>query len=82
MLRDFIFHYRIHDAGTSHEGLEPGEMSEHEHLMEQDGKHCQAHIEPWYDEHSCFEVYFDDGNELDVYLCELEPVEALTAMIE
>ena len=71
MTKDYIFHYNGDLAGE-HEEVAPGEMTYHEHLTEEDGKHCRADLEssPTHN----VEAYFDDGNELTVWKNELEEV--------
>ena len=75
MMKDYIFHYNG-DMANKHENVEPGEMTYHEHLVEEDGKHCRADMNNknewgWIDE---VVAYFDDGNELSVWIYELEEV--------
>ena len=74
MTTDYKFHYNRDLEGIP-EAVEPGEMTYHEHLIEQDGRHCIADpddAEDKYDGRKTLEAYFDDGNELTVYLDELE----------
>ena len=77
-MKQYIFHYNgdCVDVDES-EFLEPGEMSYHEHLIQEDGKICQ--IGNWIDTAACgkpcTEAYFEDGNELIVFMEELEAVE-------
>lgn len=71
MLKDYIFHYNG-DLKDEQEEVGEGELTYHEHLMMEDRKHCKADI-------NCaslggVEAYFDDGNELNVWIDELEEV--------
>lgn len=72
MLKDHIFHYNG-DLKDEHEEVGEGEFTYHEHLMMEDGKHCKADVEGRNDSGSV-EAYFDDGNELSVWINELEEV--------
>lgn len=71
MMKDYIFHYNG-DLANEHEDVEPGEMTYHEHLLEEDGNHCRADMEDRFN--LSVEAYFDDGNELTVWIDELEEV--------
>lgn len=71
MLKEYIFHYNGNLADEK-EHVKPGEMTYHEHLVEENGKHCRADIDARYA--LTVEAYFDDGNELSVYIDELEEV--------
>lgn len=71
MMKDYIFHYNG-DLAKEHEDVAPGEMTYHEHLVEEDGKHCRSDMEDRFN--LCVEAYFDDGNELTVWIDELEEV--------
>ena len=72
MLKDYIFHYNG-DLKDKLEEVGEGELTYHEHLMMEDGKHCKADVEDRNDSGSV-EAYFDDGNELSVWIDELEEV--------
>lgn len=76
-MKKYVFHYNGDCENLDEsEFLEPGEMTLHEHMIEEDGKTCTISDEV--DTSSCgkpcVEAYFDDGNELTVYLDELEEV--------
>ena len=72
MTKDYIFHYNGDLQGVP-EDVEPGELTYHEHLLEQDGRHCIADLEDVeiHNGRSVIPAFFDDGNELTVYLEEL-----------
>lgn len=71
MVRDYIFAYNG-DMADVIDPVEPGEMTYHEHLLQQDGHHCKADPDEAVD--GIVEAYFDDGNELNVYLFELTEI--------
>ena len=71
MMKDYIFHYNG-DMAEEHEEVGHGEMTYHEHLKMEDGKHCRADLS--HPSLGVVEAYFDDGNELDVWITELEKV--------
>ena len=74
-MMNYIFHYNGSEAETQEterKWLDEGELTYHEHLVQQDGNRCTADL-------SCAEngtvcAFFEDGNELTVYLTELEAV--------
>ena len=71
MLKEYIFHYNG-DLANEKEVVAPGELTYHEHLVAENEKLCRANIE---DRHgNSVEAYFDDGNELSVWVDELEEV--------
>ena len=81
MMKKYVFHYNGSEEicqEKEREYLEEHEMIYHEHLMEQDGNTCMADIEDaskaMNDFGPAVEAYFDDGNELTVYLSELEEI--------
>lgn len=69
MQKKYVFHYNG-DLADTHEEVEPGEMTYHEHLMAEDGKYCYASMESSPTDR--VEAYFDDGNELTVWKSELK----------
>lgn len=71
MMKDYIFHYNG-DMKDKPEEVGPGELTYHEHLMMEDGKHCRANLDDRFN--LGVEAYFDDGNELTVWIDELEEV--------
>lgn len=71
MLKDYIFHYNG-DMKDKYEKVCEGELTYHEHLMMEDGKHCKVDTD--YDPLGGVVAYFDDGNELSVWIDELEEV--------
>lgn len=73
MMKDYIFHYNG-DLANKHEDVALGEMTYHEHLVEEDGKHCRADMDMKGRFLPRVEAYFDDGNELTVWIDELEEV--------
>ena len=76
-MKKYVFHYNYDCADMNEsEFLEPGEMTYHEHLIEEDGMICTIsdEIETSACGKPCVEAYFEDGNELTVYLDELEEV--------
>ena len=72
MLKDYIFHYNG-DMKDEEEEVEEGELTYHEHLRMEDGQHCRANLE-YRNDSGSIEAYFDDGNELSVWIDELEEV--------
>ena len=75
-MKKYIFHYNgdLENVDES-EFLDPGEMTYHEHLLEEDGNVCMAvEIDDAITDRPCAEAYFEDGNELIVYVDELEEV--------
>ena len=78
-MKKYIFHYNGDCANVDEsEFLEPGEMTYHEHLLAEDGKTCETDVsnpDVTSTGMPCVEAYFEDGNELTVYLSELEEVQ-------
>jgi len=71
-MKSYIFRYNGNMQDV-HEDVEPGELTYHEHLMEQDGRRCTADLSTVDD--GVVEAYFEDGNELSVYPEELTEVD-------
>lgn len=76
-MKKYVFHYNG-DCENVDESkfLEPGEMTYHEHLLQEDGNTCTISdkIEVNACGKPCVEAYFEDGNELIVFMDELEEV--------
>lgn len=75
-MKRYRFHYN-NDLADVHEEVYDGELTYHEHLVEQDGNICSASVEDAYRDGGgklMTEAFFDDGNELTVYVDELEEI--------
>lgn len=73
-LKRYRFRYNG-DLENEPEDIEEGEMTYHEHLLQQDGNTCLSNLSTAYrgcDGRELVEAFFDDGNELTVYVDELE----------
>ena len=73
----YRFHYNG-DLANEREDVEPGELTYHEHLVQQDGHICEAEISTGFrgpDGRIRVDAFFEDGNELTVYEEELEAIE-------
>lgn len=67
-MKRYIFHYTIQDGDKECFDDELA-CSYHDSLLSADGQECTAEFE---DGDTITEAFFDDGNELSVYVSELE----------
>ena len=84
MMKRYMFHYNGSEKENHYEQLDyyhlngdHESLTEHELLSRQDGNICKADLDSALDNEvgKLVEAYFEDGNELDVYVTELEEIE-------